>query len=85
MDSIFVEFEIDEYRIQLKCLVLLELSDAEVNFIISKLKVQIMLAMQHLFRVCDVMYRLHYLLLSKYNLDICNKNIVVKSYIIKKK
>lgn len=43
-----------------------------------------MLAMQHLFKACDVMYRLHYLLISKYNLDICNKQIVVKGYFNKK-
>ena len=40
--------------------------------------------MQHLIKACDVVYRLHYLLISKYNLNICNKNIVVKSYFINK-
>ena len=54
------------------------------NFIISNSLYNQMLVMQHLIKACDVVYRLHYLLISKYNLNICNKNIVVKSYFINK-
>ena len=39
--------------------------------------------MQHLIKACDVVYRLHYLI-SKYNLNIYNKNIVAKSNFINK-